>query len=118
MLRECRMQKAECRINIPKSLLDRVKNPHSAFRIPQSKGVTLIEVILTMVIIGILSATVISRIDFTLPTTVSVDGAAYIIASDIRYVQECAMANRVSKGISFTSGQFLLHIPCYDSIHQ
>jgi hypothetical protein len=57
-----------------------------------------------MVIIGILSATVISRIDFTLPTTVSVDGAAYIIASDIRYVQECAMANRVSKGISFTSG--------------
>jgi len=104
MLRECRMQKAECRIKIPKSLLGRVKNPHSAFRNPQSKGFTLIEVILTMVIIGILSATVVSRINFTLPTTASVDGAAYIIASDIRYVQECAMANRVSKSISFTSG--------------
>jgi prepilin-type N-terminal cleavage/methylation domain-containing protein len=79
--------------------------PHSAFRIPQSKGFTLIEVIIVMVIIGILAATVVPRIDFTISTTASVDGAGYIIASDIRYTQECAMANRVSKSISFTSGQ-------------
>jgi len=113
MLRECRMQNAECRIKIPNSLFDRFKNPHSAtvravvptaFRIPQSQGFTLIEVILVMVIIGILAATVVPRIDFTISTTASVDGAAYIVASDIRYAQEFAMANRVSKSVIFTSG--------------
>jgi type II secretory pathway pseudopilin PulG len=66
---------------------------------------TFIEVILVMVIIGILSAILIPRLD--LPATssrASVDGAAYIVASDIRYVQESAMANRVSKSVIFTSG--------------
>ena len=89
-----------------------VLNPHSAFpacpagrRIPQSKGFTLIEVILIMIIVGILAAFLMPRIDFTLPTTVSVDGAAYIVASDIRYAQECAMANRVSKAVRFVIGQ-------------
>jgi prepilin-type N-terminal cleavage/methylation domain-containing protein len=87
--------------------------PHSAFparrtsslaggRNPQSKGFTLIEVILIMAIIGILAATVVPRIDFTISTTASVDGAAYIVASDIRYAQEWAMANRVSKQVIFT----------------
>jgi hypothetical protein len=41
------------------------------------------------------------------PTTTSrasVNGAAYMIASDIRYAQEFAMANRVSKSVNFTSG--------------
>jgi hypothetical protein len=33
-----------------------------------------------------------------------VDGAANIVASDIRYAQEFAMANRISKTITFTSG--------------
>ena len=104
ILGECGMQNAECRMKIPNSLFDRFKNPQSAFRNPQSKGFTLIEVILIMVIIGILAATVVPRIDFTISTTASVDGAAYIVASDIRYAQEWAMANRVSKTITFTSG--------------
>ena len=56
-----------------------------------------------MIIIGILAATVVPRIDFTLPTTASVDGAAYIVASDIRYAQEWAMANRVSKTVTFAT---------------
>ena len=82
-----------------------VLNPHSAFRIPQSKGFTLIEVIMVMVIVGILAAFLMPRIDFTLSTTASVNGAAYMVASDIRYVQECAMADRVSKSITFTASQ-------------
>ncbi len=66
---------------------------------------TFIEVILVMVIMGILSAILIPKLD--LPATssrASVDGAAYIVASDIRYAQESAMANRVSKSVIFTSG--------------
>jgi prepilin-type N-terminal cleavage/methylation domain-containing protein len=69
------------------------------------RGFTLIEVIAIMVIVGILAVVLMPKIDFTLSTTASVDGAAYMVASDIRYVQECAMANRVTKRITFTSGQ-------------
>jgi prepilin-type N-terminal cleavage/methylation domain-containing protein len=66
---------------------------------------TLIEVIVVMIIIGILAAVVLPKIDFGGTTSrASVDGAAYMIASDIRYAQECAMANRVSKSVIFTSG--------------
>jgi hypothetical protein len=58
-----------------------------------------------MIIVGILAAFLMPRIDFTLSTTASVTGAAYMIASDIRYVQECAMANRVSKTVRLVIGQ-------------
>jgi Tfp pilus assembly protein FimT len=68
-------------------------------------GMTLIEVIMMIVIIGILAATVLPRIDFGATSSrTSVDGAAYMIASDIRYAQEFAMANRVSKTVTFMNG--------------
>jgi prepilin-type N-terminal cleavage/methylation domain-containing protein len=68
-------------------------------------GMTLVEVITVFAIIAILAAVVIPKLG--LPTTTSgasVDGAAYMVASDIRYAQEFAMANRASKSVSFTSG--------------
>jgi MSHA pilin protein MshA len=76
------------------------------------RGMTLIEVIVVMVIIGILAATVLPKIDFGgTSSTASAGGAAYMIASDIRYTQECAMASLVSKSISFTSGQSVYTFP-------
>lgn len=69
-----------------------------------SAGMTLIELVMVLLIVGTLSAVAIPRIDWTVFSRASVDGAAYLIASDIRYAQEFAMANRVSKRIIFTSG--------------
>ena len=81
-----------------------LKTPNSELRTLNSQGFTLIEMVLTLVIIGILAVTVMPKINFSLPGAASVDGAAYMVASDIRYAQEYAMANRVSKEIRFTSG--------------
>jgi len=80
------------------------KSPNSELRTPNSKGISLIEVIMVMVIIAILAAVVIPRAGFDISPRASVEGAAYMVASDIRYVQECAMANRVSKSVNFVLG--------------
>jgi len=78
--------------------------PQSAIHNPQSKGMTLVEVIAVLVIIGILAVVVLPRIDFgSTSSMASVNGAAYMVASDIRYAQEFAMANRVSKTVTFSN---------------
>jgi len=74
------------------------------FRIPNSKGMTLVEVIAVLAIIGILAVVVLPRIDFgSTSSMASVNGSAYMVASDIRYAQEFAMANRVSKSVIFST---------------
>lgn len=60
---------------------------------------------MVMIIIGILAAIALPRMDFGgISSGTSVEGAANMIASDIRYAQEFAMANRISKSVVFTSG--------------
>ena len=76
--------------------------PQSAIRNPQS-GMTFVEVIMILGIIGVLAAVLIPRFDFLNLSRASVDGAAYMVASDIRYAQEFAMANRVSKSVQFST---------------
>jgi prepilin-type N-terminal cleavage/methylation domain-containing protein len=70
----------------------------------REKGLTFVEVILVMAIIGTLSAVVIPKFNFTTSIRAEVDGSAYIMASDLRYAQEFAMANRISKSVIFTAG--------------
>ena len=82
-----------------------MKTPNSELRTPNSKGMTLIEVVVVMIVIGIVAAMVLPKIDFGgTSSRASVDGAANMIASDIRYTQECAMATRTSKTITFSAG--------------
>ena len=80
-------------------------------RSTRQSGMTLIEFLLMLVIIGILSVVVISKLDTTSFSGTSVGGAAWMIASDIRYVQECAMASQVSKSVAFTSGLSVYTFP-------
>jgi MSHA pilin protein MshC len=101
---ECGMWNSEFGINQAKLRSPISELRTSAIHSSQSMGMTLIEVIVVMVIIGILSAVVIPRFDFASFSKASADGAAYLIASDIRYAQEFAMANRVSKSVIFTAG--------------
>jgi prepilin-type N-terminal cleavage/methylation domain-containing protein len=97
----CGIWNSEFGVSIPQSLPAAGRH----IRNPQSKGMTMIEVIVVMMIIGILAAVVVPKLGLpTTTSTASVDGAAYMVASDIRYVQEFAMANRISKTVTFTSG--------------
>ncbi len=68
---------------------------------------TFIEIILVMVVVGILAAVALPKFDVVSSPKAAAEGAAYMIASDIRYAQEFAMAHRVSKSVLFTSGSSL-----------
>lgn len=79
------------------------KNLKCRTRNQESDGFSLIETIIVIIIIGILLAFAIPKIGFVTSEKVSLDGASYMIASDIRYAQEFAMNSRVSKRIIFST---------------
>jgi len=66
------------------------------------KGFTLIEIVATLVIIGVMSVTAAVRLTGT--STISVRGAAEMIQTDIRYAQEVAMAEHTAKSVIFSNG--------------
>jgi len=66
-------------------------------------GFTMIELVLTMVIIGILSAYAASRLNFA---SHDASGYAEVIKSSIRLAQKLAIAKRASHAITFSVNPF------------
>lgn len=67
-----------------------------------TRGLTLIEVMAILIIIGVLAAVATTR--FTGTSTIYLRGAAEMIQADIRYVQGIAMNKNTTESINFVPG--------------
>lgn len=75
----------------------------------KESGFTVIELIVVLAIMGVLTATAASKFaNLSSNSPFSIDPAANMIESDIRYVQELAMATHQPQGISFSGGNYSL----------
>lgn len=66
-----------------------------------SRGFTIVELIMVVVLIGILAVSVVPKLLDT--TAISLQGGAAMVVADIRYTQELAMATYAPKTITFTT---------------
>jgi MSHA pilin protein MshC len=72
------------------------------FRIvADSRGFTLVELIMVAVLIGILAVSIVPK--FVDTSAISLQGGAAMVAADIRYTQELAMSTHSPKTIIFTT---------------
>jgi prepilin-type N-terminal cleavage/methylation domain-containing protein len=69
--------------------------------VASSRGYTLVELILVMVLIAVVSVVAIPKFFDT--TAISIEGAAGMIAADIRYTQELAMGTHQDKQVVFAA---------------
>ena len=67
----------------------------------ESQGYTMIELIMVVVLIAVVSVSVLPKFFDT--STITVEGAAEMVAADIRYTQELAMSTNSAKTIVFTT---------------
>lgn len=73
---------------------------------------TIIEIIVVLVIAGVLAATAAPKFDDLFSNSpFSIDAAANMIESDIRYVQELAMSTHQQKTIVFSQGSSSYLLP-------
>jgi prepilin-type N-terminal cleavage/methylation domain-containing protein len=69
--------------------------------VADSRGFTLIEIIMVVVLIGILAVSVVPK--FVDTSAISLQGGAAMVRADIRYTQELAMSTHAPKTITFTT---------------
>ena len=69
--------------------------------VADSRGFTIVELILVVVLIGILAVSVVPK--FVDTSAISLQGGAAMVAADIRYTQELAMSTHSPKTITFTT---------------
>jgi MSHA pilin protein MshC len=69
--------------------------------VADSRGFTIIELIMVVVLIGILAVSVVPK--FMDTSAISLLGGAAMAVADIRYTQELAMGTHTSKTITFTT---------------
>jgi len=68
---------------------------------PDSRGFTLVELIMVVVLMGILAVSFVPK--FVDTSAFSLSGAAAMAVADVRYTQELAMGTHSSKTIVFTT---------------
>jgi prepilin-type N-terminal cleavage/methylation domain-containing protein len=69
--------------------------------VADSRGFTLVEIIMVVVLISILAVSVVPK--FTDTSAISLQGGAAMVRADIRYTQELAMSTHAPKTITFTT---------------
>jgi prepilin-type N-terminal cleavage/methylation domain-containing protein len=79
----------------------RVLTPMNFQIVADSRGFTLVELIMVVVLIGILAVSFVPK--FLDTSAFSLAGASAMAAADIRYTQELAMGTHSSKTIVFTT---------------
>jgi prepilin-type N-terminal cleavage/methylation domain-containing protein len=67
-----------------------------------SQGYTMMELIMVVVLIAVLSVSVLPK--FLDTSSITVEGAAEMVAADIRYTQELAMSSNDDKKADFPNG--------------
>jgi prepilin-type N-terminal cleavage/methylation domain-containing protein len=79
----------------------RVLAPKTFEVVADSRGFTLVELIMVVILIGVLAVNFAPK--FLDTSGFSLEGAAAMAAADIRYTQELAMGTHTSKTIEFTA---------------
>ena len=69
--------------------------------VADSRGFTIVELILVVVLIGILAVSVVPK--FVDTSAISLQGGAAMVAADIRYTQELAMSTHAPKTITLAT---------------
>ncbi|HEX5102717.1 MAG TPA: prepilin-type N-terminal cleavage/methylation domain-containing protein [Pirellulaceae bacterium] len=87
-------------------------SPQSAIRNPQSaiatRGFTLIEVLVTLLLLAILAAALIPQLSSDLPERLQ--AGAEIVAADLEYARSLAVANNSTYRITFDTGENLYYL--------
>lgn len=102
LMKKCIIEKQASRIKNQASSIESCIVHRASCIVNDTRGLTLIEVVAILIIIGVLTA--VATISFTGTSTIYLRGAAEMIQADIRYAQAAAMTKNILKSINFVPG--------------